>query len=64
MKTVQDLKMELNEVLKYTQAEMKMKLNNQVTKVKLKGNSYKEMNKVEDRISRVKDREFSIITKK
>lgn len=55
--------MELNEVLKYTQAEMKMKLNNQVTKVKLKGNSYKEMNKVEDRISRVKDREFSIITK-
>lgn len=60
MKTVQDLKMELNEVLTYTQPEMKMKLNNQVTKVKLKGNSYKEMNKVEDRISRVKARVFSI----
>lgn len=55
--------MELNEVLKYTQAEMKMKLNNQVMKVKLKGNSYKEMNKVKDRISRVKDRVFSIINK-
>lgn len=35
------LEIGLNETLKYTQAEMKMKLNNQVTEVKLKRKPYK-----------------------